>query len=86
MIKYNFNCCPSDACKIIHTNNFNVYLDTILLCSHVYSIMISYTGSGKHLNMYDNNGNRIYSHLLSDSIIRLSYYQSFNSINFRSEY
>jgi len=57
---YNFYDHPSESCKIIYTNNFNVYLNMIPLCSHVYSIMISYTINGKYLNMYDNNGNRIH--------------------------
>lgn len=83
---YNFCGYPSESCKIICVNNFNVYLDMTLLCSHVYSIMISYTISGKHLNMYDNNGKRIHSHLLQDDIIKLSYSQLYNTLYFDSKH
>ena len=79
---YSFYESPSESCKTICTNDFNVYLDMTLLCSHVYSILISYTINGKHLNMYDNNGKRINSHLLSDNVIKLSYYQSHDNLYF----
>lgn len=84
MNEFNFQSHPSELCKVICVNNISVYLDLVLLCSHVYSIMISYTIAGKHITLYDNNGKRIQSHLLPISVVKISYYQSYNTIYFNS--
>lgn len=81
---FSFHNHPSELCKVICVNNISIYLDMVFLCSHVYSIMISYTTTGKYINLYDNNGKRIHSHLLPITVVKISYYQSYNAIYFNS--
>lgn len=84
MNKYNFYDYPSEICKIIHLNNFKVYLDKVFLCHNASTIIISYTITGKHLNAYDKNGERIYSHHFLPNVTGISFYKVYNAILFHS--